>query len=110
MENPFEMIIERLDRIEQLLLEDRKAKIAEPEKVNDGWKNTEQIAEYLNLSKSTVYKLTHKVEMSFFKVRKRLYFKKEDVDKWIETSRKRTMKEIKAEALENIAMKMRKRK
>jgi len=48
----------------------------------------DEIAEYLGLSKSTVYKITSKREIPFYNPGgKKIYFKRSEVDTWIETSR-----------------------
>jgi|TARA_R100000306_G_scaffold14412_2_gene17886 excisionase family DNA binding protein len=54
----------------------------------------EEIADYLSISKSAVYKLTSKKEIPFYiPGGKKIYFKKEEVDDWIERSRVATDEE-----------------
>src|SRR5690554_1253724 len=48
----------------------------------------EEVADYLSLSKSAVYKLTSKKRIPFYiPGGKKNYFKKEEIDNWIEKSR-----------------------
>ena len=99
MENPFEIINQRLDRIESLL-EKINSNIG-----NNNVKNTypeimdlTQLTNYLNVSKSYVYKMTHSNKIPHSKKGKKLYFDKEVVTKWaLETSIK-TQEEMQDEA------------
>ncbi|KJD34176.1 hypothetical protein PK35_04450 [Tamlana nanhaiensis] len=48
----------------------------------------DEIADYLGLSKSAVYKITSNKEIPFYNPGgKKIYFKRVEVDTWIETSR-----------------------
>ena len=69
--------------------------------------NVTQVAEYLSLAKQTIYALVHKMEIPNYKQGKRLYFKKADIDKWIEKSRRKTREEIEQEAADYIIRKKR---
>jgi hypothetical protein len=70
MENPFEIIIQRLDAIEQLLYEIKTGKQAEIKPLAHGNElmNVQQVAEYLTLSVQTIYTLVHKMEIPNAKV------------------------------------------
>lgn len=95
MENPFEIINQRLDRIELLL-----------EKINSNFegKNTKgsypeimdiiQITAYLNVSKSYIYKMTATNMIPHSKKGKKLYFDKEIVTKWVLENKISTQGEI----------------
>ncbi len=100
MENPFEIIIQRLDSIERLLIEMKSGSRIENAPI---WKgnelmNVQQVAEYLSLAVQTIYSLVHKMEIPNFKRGKRLYFKRTEIDDWIGQSRRKTMVEIEQEA------------
>lgn len=41
------------------------------------------LCKYLKMKKSTLYQLTHKKEIPFNKRGKTIYFKKDEIDKWI---------------------------
>ena len=52
-------------------------------------------AEYLNLSKSALYKMTSKKEISFYNPGgKKIYFKKSELENWILCSKSNSIKEI----------------
>lgn len=96
MENPFELINERLDKIEKLL-KNINDKIVGNTGSNTSLPtimNVEQIADYLNLTKPTIYGLVHKREIPHFKKGKRLYFDKENINQWILEGKVSTRKDI----------------
>jgi excisionase family DNA binding protein len=100
MENPFEIIIKRLEAIDQLLYEIKsgmKSEFIPVDCVNE-LMNVKQVAEYLTLSVHTIYGLVHKMEIPNAKRGKRLYFKRSDIDDWISQSRRKTVSEIEQEA------------
>ena len=111
MENPFEIIIERLDAIERLLYEIKTGKQVDnvPVVYANELMNVQQVADYLTLSVQTIYGLVHKMEIPNFKRGKRLYFKRTEIDDWICQSRRKTRVEIEQEAT-NYLLKNRKRK
>lgn len=80
MENPFEIIIARLDRIEKLLESIYANNTGEhlgavlPPIMTVG-----QLASYLSLSKSTIYKLTSKRDIPFSKRSKKIYFERKEM-------------------------------
>jgi excisionase family DNA binding protein len=100
MENPFDIIIQRLDAIEQLLYEIKTGKQVEimPVAYSNELMNVQQVAEYLTLSVQTIYGLVHKMEIPNAKLGKRLYFKKSEIEDWISRSRRKTRVEIEQEA------------
>lgn len=55
-------------------------------------KSTE-VCLYLKMKKSTLYQLTHKKEIPFNKKGKTMYFKKDEIDKWLSEGRQQTVKE-----------------
>lgn len=60
------------------------------------------VAEYLNLTKATIYSMTHKREIVHYKRGKKLYFYKSDMDDFISQGRVKTMEEIEQEATDYI--------
>ena len=111
MENPFEIIIQRLDAIERLLNELKTGRSEPTNQMQGGYDlmNVQQVAAYLSLSVQTIYGLVHKIEIPNFKRGKRLYFKRTEIDDWIGQSRRKTRVEIEQEAT-NYLLKNRKRK
>jgi excisionase family DNA binding protein len=53
-----------------------------------------ELSEYLKLSDSAIYKLNYTSQIPYYKSGKKLYFKKEDIDKWLETKRIKTIDEL----------------
>ena len=89
MENPFEIILEKLNSIEKAI-----EKLNFTSKEVDDFMNIEQAANFVGLSKATVDGLTHKQKIPYFKTSKRLYFKKSDLVNWITSSKVNTKKEL----------------
>jgi excisionase family DNA binding protein len=57
-----------------------------------------EVATYLKISKATVYKLTMDQQLPHYKQGKRLYFRKEEIDNWINKGKVKTKQEINEEA------------
>ena len=99
MENPFELILEKLDRIEKAI---EKLNTTSPVTVANAPMDIKDLAEYLKMSVSAIYKLTSSSEIPHYKSGKRLYFKKEDINEWIFSRRIKTNDDIEKEAMEYI--------
>lgn len=99
MENPFELILERLDRIEKAIA---AINTTNPIQANNTPLDVKELSAYLKLSISAIYKLTSTSEIPHYKSGKRLYFKKEDIDEWIFSHRIKTRDDIEKEAMEYI--------
>lgn len=56
-----------------------------------------EVASYLKMGKSSVYKLTMDRQLPHYKVGKRLYFRKEEIDTWINKGKVKTQEEINEE-------------
>lgn len=70
MEDPFKIILERLDRIERAL-----EKLNSASSTNDNeLMNVQQVAKYISLAVATIYGLVHSKSIPHFKTGKRLYF------------------------------------
>ena len=59
----------------------------------------DELAKYLRLSKSTIYKLKSTREIPCFKTGKILIFKRKDVDEWLKRCRSKSKYEIEQEAI-----------
>lgn len=59
-----------------------------------------QTASFLNLSTDTIYGMTSRRTIPYYKIpgRKQLYFKKSLILQWLETGRRRTLREISVDA------------
>jgi excisionase family DNA binding protein len=103
MENPFELILDKLNTIESLLRnvrKDDKAPVAISEVLN-----LNQAAEYVSLSKSAIYKKTSERNIPHFKQGKKLYFKRSELDGWLTELKITTNAEIEKEATDYIIRK-----
>lgn len=92
MENPFELILEKLDLIEEKLNRLDKNK-ADQEELMD----IETLGKYINYQKSSIYGLVQKNKIPYIK-RGKLFFEKGEIDKWLISGRKVTIDEIKVKA------------
>ena len=54
----------------------------------------QETAKFLSLAKATIYTLVSKSAIPAMKKGKRLYFSKKDITAWIQTGRKKTIKEV----------------
>jgi excisionase family DNA binding protein len=64
--------------------------------------NADEAAEFISMSKSTIYKYTHEGRIPHYKKGKRLYFKMEELDEWLTENRGYNQTEIVAKAIEYI--------
>jgi len=95
MDNPFESIMNRLDNLEKKF--DRvtnalESKASVPDKEEP--LTVGQAADFLNLKKNSIYYMTSKGLIPYFKRGKYLYFFKNDLIEWLRDSRKSIALEI----------------
>lgn len=57
-----------------------------------------QASEFLSLSVPTIYGLVSRSEIPHSKLKKRLYFSKQELLEWVKSGRRKTLDEISAEA------------
>ncbi|MBC7523673.1 MAG: helix-turn-helix domain-containing protein [Flavobacterium sp.] len=99
MENPFEIILDRLDRIEKAILNlNCISDIPDSNQIM----NISEVATYIKVAKTTIYGMTHRNTIPHYKNGKKLYFKKSEIDKWIFSKRIKTNLDIENEAMEYI--------
>lgn len=92
MENPFEMIINKLNDIENLLksvMKNDNGSVTITEILN-----LNQAATYLSLSKSALYKKTSERAIPHFKQGNQLFFKRVELDDWLTKNRIMSKDEI----------------
>lgn len=95
MENPFELLNERLQRIENLLENIvNNGSVSETIEITPKVMTVKTVAAYLDLSVSGIYKLTSSRDIPHSKRGKRLYFDKIEIDKWILENKCLTNKDI----------------
>lgn len=103
MDNPFELIMDKLNSIEDLLktlLKNDKVEVPVTEILN-----LNQAAEHLSITKSTLYKKTSERSIPHFKQGKRLYFKRNELDTWLTEQKVKTISELEREANDYIMKK-----
>lgn len=108
MDNPFDILNQRLIKIEDLLFElNNKSNSNQTfgSKTEEEILTIDQACMFLNLAKSTIYILTSKRILPFFKRGKKLYFKKSELLQWIEDGKKKTMKQLQNEVDEYLEKK-----
>lgn len=99
MENPFEIILERLGRIEEAIAKlNANSSLAN---ANDPM-DIKALSAYIKTSPSAIYKFTSEGSIPHYKNSKRLYFKKEEINDWIFTTKINSTYEIDKEANEYI--------
>jgi excisionase family DNA binding protein len=98
MENPFDIIQQKLDKIILLIEELRPKETINVEKNEKEIMTIDEAADLLCLAKPTLYGLTSTRKLPHFKKGKRLYFIKADLVKWIQEGKVKTMKEIENDA------------
>lgn len=98
MDNPFQELYERLDRIEGLLVIVKDNKAPESEDEEERLLNVREAARYLGDAVATLYGRTSKNEIPFYKRGKKVYFKKSELLAWIEEGRVKSQSEIMDEA------------
>lgn len=70
--------------------------------------NMAEASEYLQLPQNTLYAFCHERRIPYSKRGKRNYFLKADLDSWMASNRKQSVKEIENEAMINLRTKGRK--
>jgi excisionase family DNA binding protein len=98
--NPFEIMEERLIRIESLLVELNNMLIqpTRQTKDSDHLMDIKETSELLHLSVPTIYGMVHHATIPVSKKGKRLYFSRKELLAWVNTGRRKTIHEINAEA------------
>lgn len=98
MTNPFEILEERLIRIENLLA-DLKLTIQKQntQKEAEELLTVKQAAALLNIALPTLYGYTSRMEIPVSKKGKRLYFSKRELLEWVKEGRQKTRFEIERE-------------
>lgn len=87
--NPFEAIERRLAFLESQFIHREPSPAPLPEVFD-----TENILPYLgDVSKPTLYRWIHTGYIPYYKIGKRVYFKRVDIDNWMQSKRKPTLAE-----------------
>ena len=67
-------------------------------KDDSGVLDMNETARYLKISKPSLYGMTHKRMLPYYKHGKRIYFRKNEIDEWINKGKVKTQEEIEADA------------
>jgi excisionase family DNA binding protein len=107
MNNPFNAIDERLSSIENLLhtLTDRQPETPDANTPKGELLTIEQAAEFLHLSKATIYSKCSRNELPYMKRGKRLYFLREQLLEYVKAGRCETAQEMAENAHEFLTKK-----
>ena len=97
MENPFELILERLDRIEKAI---EKLNVNKIILVEETTLDLEDLSKYLNITKPGLYGMVHRKVIPHYKFGKKLSFKKSEIDNWIISKRVKTSMDIEEAAMD----------
>lgn len=104
MENPFEEIVTRLERLENQLarIENFFSGVDSQKTNHNNWFSLDELVEYLptHPAKATVYGWVHGNIIPHNKKGKRLFFKKSEIDEWLQSGRRKTSAEIARDASE----------
>lgn len=96
--NPFNDLEQKLDNLTSMVSELSRQLNLLHSLEKDNPLDMAGAAEFLGVTKSVIYKFTHKRTIPHFKRGKRIYFSKEELRKWLAHNRKLTVEEIKAQA------------
>jgi len=58
----------------------------------------EDVCQILGLKKGSVYNLTHRQEIPFYKRGQRIYFDRNEINEWVRSDRRKTITELKNDA------------
>ena len=108
MENPFELILERLNVIEAILRKATQAPANSTVVLNSSLPdvlNLQQASELISLTKSAIYKKTAERTIPHFKQGKKLYFKKNELYEWLTKQKILTNDEIEKVATDYLVRK-----
>lgn len=95
--NPFEEITARLDA---LAVDVRSLKSRTMyDKPSDSIGGLDLAVEITGLARRTIYKLTHRREIPHRRVGGRLYFRRSELEQWIDAGRRRTVAEVAVERM-----------
>lgn len=91
MENPFDLLMDKLNNIEQQLKELREL---HKQEFRDELMNIKELGDYINYQKTSIYGLVQKRKIPFIKASGKLHFRKKDIDQWLNDGQRKGKKEI----------------
>ena len=106
-QNPFDVINKRFDRLENLLLSQVK-KSTDQERPQLRYLDIDEASQFTKLPKQTIYQACSKRKIKHTKVGRHLRFLESDLIEFIETNRRKTDKELTAQAAFDLSQKVKK--
>ncbi|MDD2995764.1 MAG: helix-turn-helix domain-containing protein [Paludibacter sp.] len=94
-----DLIISKLDKLEKEVLEIKQTR---SETSGNNIMDIEEVSKYLYRSKNSIYKLAEKAQIPYTKKSGKLYFDKEDINKWLKSGKRQTESEIEDNALNKL--------
>jgi len=93
-------LIQDVEEIKNLLLNQSASRkpIINKDVAENDILNVEDVAKKLGIEKGTVYNLTHKRQIPYFKRGGRIYFDATEINEWVRSDRRKTLKQLKEEA------------
>lgn len=84
-------LFEKIERIETLL---ESAILNKDQTAKNELMNVEEAAEFLKISVAALYTKVSRYEIPYSKPGKRLYFERDELIKWIQQSKRKTLKDM----------------
>ncbi|MCR1025756.1 helix-turn-helix domain-containing protein [Cellulophaga baltica] len=104
MENPFEIILNKLNAIENSISQ-LQNQLNNHSSTEQELMTVSEVADYLHLTKSAIYGLVQRREIPVIK-KSRLYFLKKEINEWLLTFRQKTNAEL-TEEVDELLVRMR---
>jgi len=99
-----QLILEKLERIEKIIIEKQSEKPEPGERLD-----IKAASAFLGLAKATIYSKVCRGEIPAFKLGKKLLFKREELDEYVENNKDQTNFHLKKAADEKLASRFKKR-
>ena len=90
MINPFEVIVARLETIENLLLDIKHQKLEAKKQAE--YFTVKEVAKFLDLTVPTIYSKVNRGQLPYLKRGKRLYFSRETIENWLNNTDQKQQK------------------
>lgn len=97
MENPFDLIMEKLELIETKV-DSIQNQLDEAGNSSLKLMGTKEVADYLGFAKGTIYGLVYQRKIPVIKKGSKLFFSKQDIDKWLIKNKQLTTEELNEKA------------
>ena len=94
IENPFQLLVEKLNHIEEVLQELRMQIQTPQETPESDLLSIAQASDLLGIAKNTIYGLSSESKIPVIKKGKRLCFSKKELLEWLRSGRRATIDEI----------------